>query len=125
MLPVATGRAGSCLPSCGACCTFLELNVNPDYLRVPDAAHWVKLHGITLREEAGAVYARIPLSCSALTADKRCGLYGTPERPILCSVWPTKPLDLVEFGEVCGYSFPDSLQTPGGGIRPHANAASG
>jgi len=102
-------REGYCKEGCGACCTYVLLNVNPAYLE-KDVRHWVELHGIKLSERKGQVWAKIPLPCSALQPDKSCGLYGQAERPQLCSEWPYNQQEIdgldAEMGEkTCTYSF--------------------
>lgn len=87
-------RIGACPTGCGKCCEWLELEVHPLYASHADTRHWVELHGITLHEREKRVYAQIPVPCTALTEDKRCALHGTPERPLLCSIWPVRPEDL-------------------------------
>lgn len=98
---------GYCKEGCGACCEFVVLNINPSYLE-KDVRHWLELHGITLRESAGQVWANIPLPCSALKSDKGCGLFGTPERPLLCSAWPFNQQEIEEVnktGASCTFYF--------------------
>ena len=92
---------GYCKQGCGACCEFCTLNINPSYLQA-DVRHWLELHGITLRESAGQVWANIPLPCSALQPDKSCGLYGQAERPQLCSDWPFSQGEIDELDRVAG-----------------------
>ena len=102
---------GYCKENCGACCTYLKLNVHPEYWTNSDARHWVELHGITLTERAGQVWVTIPLPCSALQPDKSCGLYGTDERPRLCSAWPFEQNEIDEVdkrGANCTFYFEES-----------------
>ena len=106
-------REGFCKEGCGACCTFVLLNVNPAYLE-KDVRHWLNLHGITLSERGGQVWAKISVPCSALTEDRRCGLFGTPERPKLCNDWPFNQVEIdqldAQMGEkTCTYSFPQEV----------------
>ena len=101
-------REGECTPGCGACCRFIRLQVNPQYMQ-SDVRHWIELHGIRLREHGGGVWAYVPLPCSALTPEGMCGLQGKPERPELCGVFPSGQwqLDELKFmGADCTYSFP-------------------
>ena len=105
-MPKRTIRSGSCTPGCGACCEWLTMEVNPIYMQNRDIRHWVQLHGITLTEKDGRVWAKLPIPCTALQADKSCGLYGYGEgRPDLCDKWPQVPEDLIELGAPCGYQF--------------------
>ena len=103
-------RTGECQVGCGACCRFLVLQVNPQYIEVDDVRRWIELHGIKLRMRDGGCWATIPLPCSALE-EGRCSLYGSEERPKTCDVFPSSQadIDLVhEFTgeEVCTYRFP-------------------
>jgi len=101
-------RTGGCLADCGACCEFLTLPLDPRLRRAPqeklaDFIYWAKLHGIEIYESGDWLAAKIPLACTELTDDKRCGVYGTPARPTLCSTYPKNPLDLDGVDDVCGY----------------------
>ena len=98
-------RLGECKPNCGACCQSLRLQVPPEYGANPDIKRWVELHGVKLVELDGGTFAMLPQPCSALTEDLRCDLYGTPERPLLCSEWPATPAALASVADVCSYSF--------------------
>ncbi len=98
---------GDCL-NCsarGKCCSFLRLQVPPEYKSNPDIHNWVGLHGIKLLDIDGGVFAMLPIPCTALTEDGLCSLYGTPERPELCSHWPASPSALIGIEDVCTYSF--------------------
>ena len=81
------------------------MEVNPIYRGSKDIRRWVELHGITLTEKDGRVWAKLPIPCTALQADKSCGVYGTDARPELCDTWPQEPEDLIELGAPCGYQF--------------------
>ena len=98
-------RHGECKPDCGACCTSLRLQVPPEYSRDPDIKNWVELHGVKLVELDGGTFAMLRQPCSALTEDMKCSLFGTPERPALCSEWPATPAALVGVEDVCSFSF--------------------
>lgn len=100
----ASMRRGQCLPNCGACCVFVRLQVPPTY-RDGDVRNWLGLHGISIQEIGGATFAVVGRPCSELTPDKRCGLYGKPERPRLCEEYPATPGALRGIEDVCGYSF--------------------
>lgn len=104
-------RIGACTPGCGACCTHLELEIHPVYLEHTDVRHWVELHGITLSQRGERAYANIPLACMALTPDRQCSLFGKPERPDLCGIWPFEPGNLAdpEIAGVCTYSFEEEV----------------
>ena len=118
-------RTGECTVGCGACCQYLRLQVSPIYWDIPDVRHWVELHGIQLEEVhhpsgVTGIFARIPIPCSALTPDKRCGLHGTPERPAMCAGWPFGSGDLSDLKEVCTYSFVSEPSLEGSLYGPKA-----
>ncbi len=80
------------------------LSVDPQYLQQDDLLAWVRLHGIDVIEWSGHTLARIPIPCSALTAEGACALYGKPGRPAICASFPVAPADL--FGlDACSYAF--------------------
>lgn len=83
----------------------IRIQCPPAYRSDPDIRRWVELHGIQLAEIGGATYAVISHRCSALTEDLKCSLYGTPERPQLCSEWPATPSAMVGHEDHCGYSW--------------------
>lgn len=104
-LPVVSRREGDCTAGCGACCRFIRLQVPPDYAQNQDVRKWIELHGVSLMEMNGGTFATVNLSCSALTEDGQCSLYGRPERPELCNHWPMTPAALAGVEDVCSYSF--------------------
>jgi Fe-S-cluster containining protein len=103
-LPVLQ-RGGSCTAGCGACCKSIRLQVPPEYGTNPDIKKWVELHGITVKEVGGGMFAFLNLPCSALTEEGMCSLMGTADRPELCSHWPATPEAMAGLEEVCTYSF--------------------
>ena len=98
-------RQGVCKPDCGLCCTFLRLQIPAEYGTNPDIKKWVELHGVKVVTLDGATFAILDQPCSALTEDKKCSLYGTPERPDLCAHWPMTPASLLGVEDECSYSF--------------------
>lgn len=105
-------RIGEC-NGCAACCKFLILQVNPAYLEA-DRRRFVELHGVRLFEQDGGVWARIDVACQHLTAEGKCGVYGTAERPQTCADFPfvQSDIELVDnwTGEkVCSYSFAEEV----------------
>jgi Fe-S-cluster containining protein len=97
-----------CTPGCGACCRFLVLQVNPQYLENADVARWVELHSIKLRRRGLGVFATIPLACDALTDEGMCSIH--PDRPDVCRSFPQSEaaIDIIheEVGqEVCTVKF--------------------
>ena len=72
-------------------------------LPLPEA--WAALHeGVTVVDHGAFLNVNIPIRCSVLTEEGRCGVYGTPDRPQVCGDWPTSPRDLLET-PWCGYRF--------------------
>lgn len=85
--------------SCGACCRFIVLQVNPQYEESPDVKRWIELHGIKLIRKEQGVWAYIPTPCSALN-ENRCGIY--EDRPNVCRTWPTSQADIDELHDFLG-----------------------
>ena len=87
-------RTGDC-SQCGECCTYISLPLARSL--TGDEKRWAELHaGIQIIGQS----VRIETPCSALT-DGKCALFGTPERPQLCSDYPELPgLD-----SGCSYQF--------------------
>ena len=104
---VAFERQGECNTCEGRalCCTFLRLQVPPEYKDNDDIRKWVELHNVRLVDLDGGVFALIQQRCSALTEDGLCSLFGTSERPELCSEWPASPTALLGVEDECSYSF--------------------
>ena len=98
-------RTGECTVGCGACCRSLRLQVPPEYSANADIRRWVELHGVRLVQQGGGTFAVIEQPCSALTEDGLCSLFGTPERPDLCSHWPATPEAMEPVADVCSYRF--------------------
>ena len=84
----------------------MELEVNPIYLAAPDVMQWIGLHGVRLAMIDERCIATLPIPCGALREDKSCGVYGTPSRPEMCSIWPQSRAALAAVNS-CGYSFTD------------------
>ena len=105
-------RQGEC-NGCAACCRFLILQVNPQYMAA-DRRRWIELHGIRLYERDGGVWAVVNAACSALTDEGRCGLFGLPERPQTCAEFPFVQPDIDQVDDwagekVCSYSFSEEV----------------
>ena len=93
------------------CCRYIELPLaRPLSL---DEEYWVSLHpGVSLKHMGRTV--RIEITCSALTEDGYCSLYGLETRPAMCEAWPDKPEEQAPEG--CAYLIPElTLNTSGGG----------
>lgn len=74
----------------------------PDF---EDYTKWLNLHGIILFRNNGQLNAHIPIQCEALTDDKRCGVFGTEERPNMCKTYPQHPAELVGLEDTCTYTL--------------------
>ena len=72
-------------------------------------AKWLALHGIKLEMLDEALVARIEIPCSALTDEGKCGVYGTDERPEMCSQFPYNQLSMKGLEDVCTYSFAERV----------------
>lgn len=65
---------------------------------------WLEGHGITfLRRHEQALLAYVKIACTKLE-EGMCTVFGTPQRPKMCSPYPQHPLD-VEGIEFCSYKF--------------------
>ena len=73
----------NCRPGCGACC--IAPSISPSYPALPDG------------KPAGVV-------CPHLTDDRRCRLFGKPERPAACVGLRPQP-------EMCGESTEQAMAT--------------
>ncbi len=113
-------RSGGCTKGCGACCEAMLLPLDPRILFNPafdDYMHWAELHGVrfikqkdpmsldSYGKEMDKISAWIPLQCKELQEDKGCGLAGSPDRPVMCSNFPTLPSTLGGLEEICTYKF--------------------
>lgn len=88
----------------GQCCRYLELPLARAL--TPDEQNWVNLHPET--RMVGPSTIRITSTCSALTQENKCSLYGTSARPVMCSVWPDAPESQAPEG--CAYLTEKGLQ---------------
>ena len=94
----AAGTSEECI-SCGACCKYLILQVNPACMNSSNR-YWIELHGIRLVRRGQAVLAYIPTPCSALQADNTCGIY--EKRPEPCRAWPSSQSDIDDLHDYIG-----------------------
>ena len=70
-----------------------------------DYVHWAALHDVDIYEQGDRLVARLPIPCSKLTDDKMCALFGSNERPDMCSRYPRTVRELKGIEEVCTYTF--------------------
>jgi Fe-S-cluster containining protein len=102
---------GTC-NQCSRCCSWLSIEIHPEYHNNADIRRWVNLHHVVTHiGEEGRVFADIPIPCSALTEDGRCGIY--EDRPQVCRVWPTSQADLEDprIKDYCSLSFVSEDET--------------
>ena len=125
-------RTGFC-KGCGYnCCTAVSVPMTAKMMRdraegkpvhapVGDADYlnWLKLHGLgaefevpanaEVRFAGGYIWLWFDKRCSQLTDDNKCALFGMPERPHTCEIWPQRPWEIELMGspgkEECGYRF--------------------
>lgn len=101
-------RSGSCSPNCGACCEFMVLPLDKRLLEqswYSDWVHWAKLHDVIIYESGDRLVARLPIPCKELTEDKMCALFGSDERPDMCSRYPRSVREMKGVEDVCTYKF--------------------
>ena len=79
------------------CCRYIELPLLRSLTE--DERRWVELHNGLYMKEANVLHLNI--SCSALTPEGLCSLFGQPERPVMCGVWPDRPEEQAPEG--CAY----------------------
>ncbi|CAI2717682.1 YkgJ family cysteine cluster protein [Nitrospina watsonii] len=101
-------REGEC-HQCGECCKTVNVTVVRDItLRqhgtIEELERYLKYRGIQLVGEDvdnNYLFYAIPIPCDQLTADNRCQVHATPDKPLLCLKYPSQPDDI----EQCGYTF--------------------
>ena len=66
-------------------------------------------HDIVVSETGDWKACRINLACKKLDldaeGDKWCGVFGTDDRPVMCSTTPKLPLDIQGLEDICTYSW--------------------
>ena len=101
-------RHGGCTLGCGACCEHIIIPLDPRMRQSPryaDWKHWMELHGLVITEDESYTTARIPVVCRELDEEKKCRLFGKPERPHMCKNWPLHPMEIETVKDVCTYQF--------------------
>lgn len=101
------------------------LLAHPSYHDVEDVRHWLELHGFSVGKEGDesrisipsdvlqarfrwtdhGVLVDLPRVCSALGPDGMCTIFGQPERPQVCALYPQAPQDIELMGAVCTFAF--------------------
>ena len=86
-------RSGSC-DQCaagevkGECCTKMGFPISKEGASNPDVVRYFNLHGVEVKWFGDMPLAIVPLRCSALLDNGDCSLFGSPDRPELCSSGP-------------------------------------
>ncbi len=101
-------RQGEC-HQCGECCRTVNITaVRDETLRqhgnLKELALYLSYRGIRVvgeNVEKNQLHYAIDIPCSELTADNRCRVHNTPEKPLICYRYPWEPDDI----EQCGYRF--------------------
>ena len=88
----------------GMCCRYVELPLGRTLSA--DEQRWVELHPVLHILDVDGMHAiHIDTTCSALTRDGYCDLYGNPGRPQMCAIWPDMPERQAPVG--CAYRVPE------------------
>lgn len=112
-IPLVDGywvRSGSC-DQCalgsirGECCTKLVFPLNPKAAGNPDLVHFWELHGVKVQWWGDLPLVIVPTRCSALAENGDCKLYGSPDRPDICSEGPLNPWAGKPLNSACSYDF--------------------
>lgn len=112
-IPLAGGnwfRTGSC-DQCalgsvrGECCTKLVFPINPKAARNPDLVHFWNLHGVAVMWWGDLPLVILQVRCSALADNGDCTLYGSPDRPEICSQGPLNPWAGKALNPACSFDF--------------------
>lgn len=107
-------RYGGCTAGCGACCEYLTVPLDPrindnEPEKIEDLRYWLSLHGLTMYQDGDQLSLNIPIPCSKLVTDedgdKICGVYGTDERPDLCSNLPRTIRGVRGVEQICTYRW--------------------
>lgn len=81
----------------GMCCRYIELPLSRPL--TADEGKWVELHPGVHMVDANTIH--VTSTCTALTPEGFCSLFGTDARPEMCADWPD---DLSQIPEGCAYA---------------------
>ena len=99
-------------PDRGMCCRYIELPLARALTL--DEEHWVSLHpGLSVKGMGRII--RFEIACSALTIGGLCSLFGSDERPLMCTAWPDAA-EQIPVG--CAYSEKGALSGAGAAVMP-------
>ena len=104
-------REGEC-HSCGECCQTVNMTVVRDVTlrqhgNLEELQSYFSYRGIRVvgdDEKRNQLYYTMDVPCSELTADKRCRLHDSPEKPLICNRFPETKEDIEDI-KSCGFRF--------------------
>ena len=80
----------------------VEIGANGRDIKVPNA------NGVILRDLHGKPGVLMRSVCPHLTTEKKCDLHGTGLKPVVCSIYPLRPEDLVLVKPDCSYEVTEA-----------------
>lgn len=81
----------------GMCCRYIELPLARGL--TADEGYWVELHPGVHMVDAQTIH--INVTCSALTPEGYCSLFGSDARPEMCDRWPDA---MEQVSDGCAYA---------------------
>ena len=104
-------RTGEC-HSCGECCKTVNMTVVRDITiqqhgSLKELELYLSYRGIRVvgsDEKRNQLYYSIDVPCSELTEDNRCRVHVSPNKPLICHLYPSSNEDVEDIPE-CGYDF--------------------
>ena len=104
-------RGGEC-HSCGECCQTVNMTVVRDVTlrqhgNMEELQRYLSYRGIRVvgdDEKRNQLYYSLDVPCSELTADNRCRVHGSPEKPLICNRFPETKEDIEDIKN-CGFRF--------------------
>lgn len=84
----------------------IECEDAPDDTTLDGWYKWLEEQGVAvIQREGQQVLAYINRKCDKLSDDGLCQVFGTPERPEMCSGYPAHPADIEGLDRFCTYNF--------------------
>ncbi len=104
-------RGGEC-HSCGECCQTVNRTVVRDVTlrqhgNMEELQRYLSYRGIRVvgdDEKRNQLYYSMDVPCSELTAENRCRVHGSPEKPLICNRFPETKEDIEDIKN-CGFRF--------------------
>jgi Fe-S-cluster containining protein len=104
-------REGEC-HSCGECCQTVNMTVVRDVTlrqhgNLEELQSYLSYRGIRVvgdDEKRNQLYYTMDVPCSELTADNRCRVHDSPEKPLICNRFPETKEDIEDI-KSCGFRF--------------------